>query len=286
VSVSISLWTQSVAFNSILASGFAVHRECRKEQAVQSRAAAKGKEQSQVPYSVRRVVIAVKTYPELSSKHTETVCTVALDAETGKPIRLYPVPLRYLDSAAQYGLYDIIAVPVQKSGSDPRPESFKIDARGIVPLGHMDSSHYWRDRRDLVFRDLSWHFLSMDAVLEANAATHVSIGMIKPSAIVDVQVTAKAESERGVFERKSAELRAMKEADLFDPTYKDIGYLPNDIRLLWTCEERCSTCSKQPHRMKVLDWGLLELESSDSGTPWFRCSSHSSRPAPVWRTRP
>ena len=185
-----------------------------------------------MPYSHRHVVIVVKTYPELSSKHTETVCTVALDAHTGKPLRLYPVPLRYLGSNAQYRLYDEISVPVEKSGSDPRPESFKIDARGIVQLGHMDSSHHWRERRELVFRDPSWHFPSRDAVLAANAATHLSIGLIKPSVIVDVQVTAKADTEREVFEKKSGDIQTMKEADLFDPTYVEMMSVPHHRRAM------------------------------------------------------
>ena len=47
--------------------------------------------------------------------------------------------------------------------------------------------------------------------------------------------------------------------DIFRPEYRDLEFLPNDIVLWWRCIERCAECTRNPHRMKVLDWGLLEL---------------------------
>jgi hypothetical protein len=64
-----------------------------------------------------RVLIWGKTYPEISKKYVETVCTGRV-REDGSPIRRYPVPLRYLDGSKQYSLYDWIEVPVEKSHSD------------------------------------------------------------------------------------------------------------------------------------------------------------------------
>ncbi len=214
-------------------------------------------------YTPRQVVITVKTYPELSTKHTETVCTVALDSATGSPVRLYPVPLRYLDGERQYKLYDEIIVPIAKSSSDPRPESFKVDAQRIQTLRNIPTNGDWRARSELVFRDPSWHYPNMDALLGAYQEKRLSIGMIRPGEVEDVEVTEKAPGEREVFERKSADLRLLKEADLFDPTYKEIAFLTHEVHLLWRCEERCRTCSNQPHRMSVLDWGLLELGRRD-----------------------
>jgi hypothetical protein len=52
-----------------------------------------------------RVLIWGKTYPELSTHYRETVCTGGV-REDGSPIRLYPVPLRYLDTEKRYELYD------------------------------------------------------------------------------------------------------------------------------------------------------------------------------------
>src|SRR5689334_7137004 len=46
-------------------------------------------------YRTEQVLIWGKTYPELSRRYSETVCTAGL-RQDGTPIRLYPVPLRYL----------------------------------------------------------------------------------------------------------------------------------------------------------------------------------------------
>jgi hypothetical protein len=210
-------------------------------------------------YQLLRVVIFGKTYPELSVKHTETVCTGALRVDTGAPVRLYPVPLRYLDDGAAYSLYDEIAVPVAKSTSDPRPESFKVDARRIQFVSHMDTAYNWEERRVLVFRDTSWHFPHMEALKQDNLKSERSLGMVQPGRIEEVELAPKSDADRAAYQRKSADVRALKEADLFDPTYKELEYLPYHIRLHWRCREGCGSCLKRPHAMKVLDWGLLEL---------------------------
>lgn len=102
-------------------------------------------------YETIRTLIWGKAYPELSSKYVETVCTGAV-REDGSPIRLYPIPLRYLDGSKQYGLYDWIEVPVEKSAADPRPESFKVKPDAITVVGHLDPTDHWRMRRDVIFR--------------------------------------------------------------------------------------------------------------------------------------
>jgi hypothetical protein len=210
-------------------------------------------------YTSRRLVIFAKTYPELSTRHTETVCTGALDAETGAPVRLYPVPLRYLEDNADYNLYDVVDVPVRKSNSDPRPESYRVDARGIARLGHLEVDDFWRERRALVFQDPRWHFPTLTELRAANEATELSLGIVRPGQIDEVELWEKPERDRAAHLERSAELKAAKESDLFDPSYKDLEYLPYQVRLRWRCETRCVTCSKRPHRMQVLDWGLLEL---------------------------
>lgn len=44
---------------------------------------------------LERVLITVKTYPTLSKKYGETVCTAGL-REDGSWVRIYPVPFRQL----------------------------------------------------------------------------------------------------------------------------------------------------------------------------------------------
>jgi hypothetical protein len=51
-------------------------------------------------YERVRVLIAVKTYPNPSSKYEETVCVAGIQLDRGQPewIRLYPVRFRNVDS--------------------------------------------------------------------------------------------------------------------------------------------------------------------------------------------
>lgn len=92
-----------------------------------------------------RILITVRTYPNLSAKHIETVCTGGIN-DRGEWRRLYPVPLRLLDDEKQYKTFDIVTV---KLGTNPdgRPESRKPDTATLKVVGEIDS---WQARRDWI----------------------------------------------------------------------------------------------------------------------------------------
>ena len=204
-----------------------------------------------------RVLIWGKTYPELSSRYVETVCTGAL-REDGTPVRLYPVPLRYLATGKQYALYDWIEVPAQKSTSDPRPESLKVVSEKIDCVGHIGTENgTWRSRQQIVFRNPSWHFASMAALKAAEAATKRSMGLVTPGDIVDVRLARKPDGAARKYSARMTEIQSQR--DVFRPEYKELEYLPFDVKLTWHCLGPCAGCARKPHDMKVLDWGLLEL---------------------------
>jgi len=52
-----------------------------------------------------RLLITVKTYPTLSRKHGETVCTAAVRSD-GSWVRLYPIPFRLMDYRDRYAKFD------------------------------------------------------------------------------------------------------------------------------------------------------------------------------------
>ena len=88
-----------------------------------------------------RVLITVKTYPTLSRKYGETVCTAGV-CEDGSWVRIYPVPFRRLDEAEQYAKYDWIDCKLIKSKSDPRPET--IWNKSITHPTASPTSEAWR----------------------------------------------------------------------------------------------------------------------------------------------
>ena len=52
--------------------------------------------------SLRDILILVKTYPEISRKYTETVCTAGILADSKEMVRLYPIRFRYLEGRHQF----------------------------------------------------------------------------------------------------------------------------------------------------------------------------------------
>ena len=62
----------------------------------------------------KRVYIVVKTYPTISEKYAELVCTAGV-LEDGSWIRLYPIPFRKLELEQKYKKYSWIEVDVERS---------------------------------------------------------------------------------------------------------------------------------------------------------------------------
>src|SRR5580704_6023249 len=75
----------------------------------------------------RRILVWGKTRPEVSRNYRETVCTGGVFEDTGRLVRLYPIPLRYLDDQKYFKKYQWITADVQPAGPrDKRPESYRI----------------------------------------------------------------------------------------------------------------------------------------------------------------
>ena len=70
------------------------------------------------------VLITVKTYPTISVKYDELVCTAGF-REDGSWIRIYPVPFRKKTYDERYKNYDWISVDLERNEQDFRPESYR-----------------------------------------------------------------------------------------------------------------------------------------------------------------
>lgn len=214
-----------------------------------------------MPLETLRVLIWAKTYPELSHHHTETVCTGGV-LEDGRPVRLYPVQLRYLRQHQQYGLYDWVEVPAARNRKDSRPESYRVNAEAIRVIGNVDTQRgTWRTRRDYIFRNPAWHFPSVGALKLAESESGRSMGLVTPGCIEDVRLRRRTDKERAQHDSTLAAIQS--QTDAFGVRYKELEFLEFDVKLLWRCLERCPECQNRPHTMKVLDWGLLELGRRD-----------------------
>jgi len=209
----------------------------------------------------RRILIWGKTYPELSDTYDETVCTGGC-FEDGSPVRIYPVPFRYLPRFKQYKLYQWIEAPVWPSQDDPRPESFKIDAENITTGERIETDPGWMKRREVLNRDDSWHYRSVAALLEDQDETGASLGLVSVGQIENVYVNERPQEEK---RRHQQQLKAKKsQVDLFDEETKlDLEFQEFRIRVEWRCGTPGNVDHCNGHDMAILDWGLGELGRRD-----------------------
>ena len=131
-----------------------------------------------------RIVITVKTYPQLSTKYGETVCTAGMKPD-GSWVRLYPIPFRLLDLENRYRKWEIIEAPLQRVNSDFRPESHNpIDPDAIEVVGKLDRENDWQARRDLVFRSAPIH-TALQPLIRAAHANECSLATFRPTEVLD-----------------------------------------------------------------------------------------------------
>jgi hypothetical protein len=217
-------------------------------------------------YTREKILIWAKTYPELSSRYLETVCTAGV-LPCGKPLRLYPIPYRYLgDGKEQFRLYQWITADIQKKPDDSRPESFRIDCDSIEPGEVIPTTQdEWGKRAEWMFKDPAWHFESVDDLQKAQKENGTSIGVVTPREIKKVEVVERSEKEAKSFEQKLIQVRKIHEAkraqiNMFEqaiPTeMKKLEFLKYRVQVSWLCH--LQLCPG--HRMQVLDWGLCELQ--------------------------
>ncbi|WP_326647241.1 hypothetical protein [Streptomyces sp. NBC_01750] len=96
-----------------------------------------------------RIMITVKTYPELSAKYRETSCVagIRLDLDTPRQVRLFPVPYRLLAEESQFAKYSVIEVDVQQHDRDRRPESLRPDLDTLkVVVDRIPTDDGWAER--------------------------------------------------------------------------------------------------------------------------------------------
>ncbi len=94
-----------------------------------------------------KVLITVKTYPTLSKKHTELVCTAGI-REDGSWVRIYPTPFRFLHDASKFKKYDIIELDLERNPKDRRPESHRPTNKDeIWKVDSIIPGRDWSERR-------------------------------------------------------------------------------------------------------------------------------------------
>ncbi len=138
--------------------------------------------------ALTNVLIAVKTYPALSSKYDELVCTAGF-LENGNWIRIFPIPFRKLEYDKRYSKYDWVEIDLTKNTGDFRPESYKPTSieNAFNVVGHIETHNNWQLRKDIVLKKVYTNLTQLIAeAKDKKIAT--SLATFKPTEILEFTI--------------------------------------------------------------------------------------------------
>jgi len=198
----------------------------------------------------KKILIIVKTYPSISKKYNELVCTAGI-TEEGNWIRIYPIPFRQLKD--RYKKYQWIETDVEKSTSDPRPESYKVlDPSKIKLLNLVDTKNNWRERKQILKKVKVYDDLKK--IIELAHNNKHSLCVFKPKRICDFEIK---EVDRNWNQEKIKELKSKNnQGDLFKITsdvFKIVNKLP--YKFSYSFEDIKGVKST----LMIEDWEIGEL---------------------------
>jgi hypothetical protein len=143
-----------------------------------------------------KVLITVKTYPTISTKYDELVCTAGF-LEDGSWIRIYPIQFRKKNYNEQYSKYDWIEVDLVKNTSDFRPESYRPLAHDtpIIKIGKIPpDGNSWDERRNIVLKNVYYNIKELIAEAK-NQEICTSLAVFKPTKVLDFVYEEEKERE-------------------------------------------------------------------------------------------
>lgn len=202
-----------------------------------------------------KILITVKTYPTLSKKYGETVCTAGIK-EDGTWVRIYPVPFRRLEEAQQYKKYDWINCRLSRNASDLRPESMRpVEQAELITSSHVGTSRNWLERRRLILNKCQIYD-RLDVLIDEAKNNITSLAVFRPTRI-KAFIWEKELREWDI--RKLEEIRRIHgQGDLFSEetwrkTFKVIRKLPYSFS--YKFEDAAGRESTQ----QILDWEIGAL---------------------------
>ena len=199
-----------------------------------------------------RMLVTVKTYPTLSKKYGETVCTAGV-REDGSWVRIYPVPFRRLGESEQYRKYDWLECHLVRQKNDFRPESFRpYDKTELQPVGHIDTNDMWLERRRIIL-DQSRVYNRLDEAIADAKANRISLCVFKPA---KVKALIWEKEDREWDPDKLREMRRIhSQLDMFEDNdwRKTFNVIP---KLPYSFSYRFEDKTGRQSELQILDWEI------------------------------
>lgn len=215
---------------------------------------------------IERILITVKTYPTLSAKYGELVCTAGL-RQDGSWIRIYPVPFRQLEAYQKFPKYSFIEAEVIRNTRDARPESHKVNTDTLNLTGDvLSTDDQWRERRQWILSRGTVH-TNLTELVEWNKKGVLSIATFKPTKIVDFK--AEADKPEWGDEKLAAVDALASQGDLFSE-WKGADLATLIRKLPWKFSYTIEDDAGKRSTMMIEDWEIGEL--------YWNCLKNSNSP--------
>lgn len=198
-----------------------------------------------------KVLITVKTYPTLSTKYDELVCTAGF-REDGTWIRIYPFPFRKKSYDQQYKKYDWIELDLVKNERDFRPESYRPQSEHtqIQIVDHFDTKNNWQLRKQFCLKTVYTNMT--DLIAEAkNPLKYTSLAVFKPTKVLDFY----AEPVDREWDKSKTDL--LRQGNLFETV--DSNKFEVVKKLPYKFKYRFEDVNGKESNMMIEDWETGQL---------------------------
>ena len=206
---------------------------------------------------MRKVFITVKTYPTLSKKYDELVCTAGI-LDDGSWVRIYPLPFRKLDYENRYKKYQWMELPLVKNKKDPRPESYKVtDMSKVRLIGEpVGTEQMWAKRKEIIF-EKNTVYNDLGELIEKANRNELSLALFKPTEIVDFIIE---ETEREWDRESLNTLRAkLDQFSLFQTPEEVEREFRVVQKLPYAFSYRFRDCKGKESTLMIGDWEIGAL---------------------------
>ncbi|MDD4532743.1 MAG: hypothetical protein PHW22_04870, partial [Bacilli bacterium] len=204
--------------------------------------------------ALTKVLIAVKTYPAISSKYDELVCTAGF-LEDGTWIRIYPIQFRKKSFEERYNKYDWIEIDLVKNTKDFRKESYRpvsYDTE-IKIIDHLDTKSNWQLRKDIVLKSKIYTDLELLIAESKNKDIMTSLAVFKPFTIIDFEIEeVEREWDKNKLEKLKYERR-----NLFNQVNEDLFEVAR--KLPYKFSYVLLDCNGKRSKMMIEDWEIGQL---------------------------
>ena len=204
----------------------------------------------------KRIYITVKTYPTISEKYAELVCTAGI-LEDGTWMRLYPIPFRQLRDDQKYPKYAWINVDVEKNPTDFRVESYRPDLSSLTTETKPKKAD-WNERRRVILQN-GTVYTNLSEIISKAKNDEISLVTFKPSKILDFII----EPHNPEWDPKKLEYLQMqsRQFDLFKSTEEIEEEFRVAKKIPYKFSYRFEDDSGKKSKLMIEDWeiGMLYL---------------------------